>query len=390
MMAEDWKQQAQNILTTLYLNDGKTQWHLFNITKNSESLTTMLCQVLSTLPSSEEFEIIKEKFKNEQKKKAGKIFKSLLKVERDDGPSEIQVGFAFIIRYQRNKKSENEKLCEPVFSVRGSAENDKMHFVDIEGCIYKSWEEWKKANCDPKVNIAYPKYGYFTCCSDGTFEFDSQKEPIIEFWDWKEAASNILKSYYLSFRETHWHSFDIETELELLKVKLCFPLFGPPTNEKAETIEEAYSDEMKEKAHKIIKILAEAKKNDKSSEISVGFAFVVGYELNKSVEHKEFCQPVFSVLVRAEKETSEIQFVDLHGRIYKSWNDWKKNNNLPKATIAYPKHGYFTCCSDGTFEFNNQKEPIIEFGESPQCSSWSTTKNVGDVAATVTSLGKQI
>ena len=206
--------------------------------------------------------------------------------------------------------------------------------------------------------------------------------------DWKNNACNTLKAYYIYFNGTQWHSFNIETDSDLLKVKICYALFGQPSNEKAETIEEAYYDDQKKRAQEIIDNLLQVKRDAKTSELNLGFVFVFCHQPNKKPENQDFCVPVFSVLVSTSAQgIDKINFVDTQGRIYKSWDDWKKTNCLPKVEIAYPKHGYFTCCPDGLYGFDSQKEPIIEFGESPQCSSWSTTKTVGDYATTVTSFG---
>ena len=204
---------------------------------------------------------------------------------------------------------------------------------------------------------------------------------------WKDRASKILKSYYISFSGTQWHSFDTKKNSELLKVKICYAIFGPPTNEKATTVEEAYKDQEKNKAQELVESLLNVVRDDASSTINIGFAFVVCHEEGKE---NEYCVPVFSVLVGTENNNDKRAFVDTQGRIYESWDDWKSNNCLPRVEIAYPKHGYFTCNEDGSYAFDNQIDPIIEFGESPQCSAWSTTKTVGDIITTVTSLGKTL
>jgi len=206
--------------------------------------------------------------------------------------------------------------------------------------------------------------------------------------DWRDKARNILKTYYLSFSGTQWHSFNVKTDAELLKVKICYALFGPPTNERAETIEEAYSDEQKKRAQEIITNVVKIKRDGGPDGLNIGFAFIVCHQLNQKAENADFCLPVFSVLVGSENARDKIYFVDTQGRTYKSWGDWKANNTLPKVEIAYPKHGYFTCYEDGSYGFDSQREPVVEFGESPQCSAWSTTKTVGDIASTVTSLGE--
>ena len=202
--------------------------------------------------------------------------------------------------------------------------------------------------------------------------------------DWKDKARKILKTYYLSFSGTQWHSFNTKTDSELLKVKICYAIFGPPTNADASTIEEAYSDKQKNSAQEIIRQILQVKRDGLSSEISIGFVFVVCHEDGKK---NEFVQPVFSALAGTKPGSDKKKFVDMQGRIYDDWDDWKRNNCLPKVEIAYPANGYFTS-ENGTYVFDSERDPVIEFGKSPQCSAWSTTKTVGDIVTGVTSIGE--
>ena len=204
--------------------------------------------------------------------------------------------------------------------------------------------------------------------------------------DWKDRARRILKTYYLSFSGTQWHSFDTKADSELLKVKICYAIFGPPTNADAATIEEAYSDEQKKSSEKIIGQLLKIKRGGLPSEINIGFVFVVCHENGKE---NEFIQPVFSVLAETKNGCDKRSFVCMRGRMYDNWADWKSNNCLPKVKIAYPTSGYFTC-KNGSYVFDSERDPVIEFGESPQCSAWSTTKTVGDVVSGITSLGESL
>ena len=67
----------------------------------------------------------------------------------------------------------------------------------------------------------------------------------------KGKALQILKNYYLSFRGCQWHEFDRQTDTPLLRAKICFSMFGPPT-EDADDIESAYNVEQKKKAKEIM------------------------------------------------------------------------------------------------------------------------------------------
>ena len=205
--------------------------------------------------------------------------------------------------------------------------------------------------------------------------------------DWKAKARSILNTYYRSFEGTQWHEFDLRNDRELLKVKICYALYGPPTNAQATSIEEAYSTEQKAGTKPIINSMLKVERKGDVNKINIGFAFVVCHQVK---EKKEFPVPVFSVLVETSSTgVDKRKFVDTHGRVYKSWRDWKENNSLPKVKLAYPQHGYFTCRRDGTYGYDAQTEFIIEFGESPQCSAWAEAKKSADIVTGVSSLGTE-
>ena len=215
---------------------------------------------------------------------------------------------------------------------------------------------------------------------------------------WKDRALQTLKYYYIQFSGTQWHEFNIKTDLDLLTVKICFAVYGLPENTYGSSaikeanddcfilLEDAYNDKQKKRAKEIIDNILRVKRNEASVLINIGFAFVICCQIN---DKKEFPVPVFSVLVGTEKDRDIRNFVDTQGRTYKTWDNWKKTNCLPKAEIAYPKHGYFTCDEDGWYDFDINADPVIEFGKSPNCSALSTAKTVGDYVGTATSLGNK-
>ncbi len=74
------------------------------------------------------------------------------------------------------------------------------------------------------------------------------EEPAVQ--KWKKKALEILRTYYLGYSGTQWHEFNRSTDIELLRAKICYALFGPPT-ENADDIESAYSTDQKTKANEI-------------------------------------------------------------------------------------------------------------------------------------------
>ena len=90
--------------------------------------------------------------------------------------------------------------------------------------------------------------------------FDDYTEEHLSSWndadvvEWKEKAATVIKQYYLSFGDRQWDEYDLPAERNLLRAKICFALYGPPTTE-ADCIENAYSEDRakKTRAEELIK-----------------------------------------------------------------------------------------------------------------------------------------
>ena len=57
---------------------------------------------------------------------------------------------------------------------------------------------------------------------------------------WKKLALEVIRNYYQAFQGHKWHEFELPKEQPLLRAKICFALFGPPT-EVSSDIENAYN-----------------------------------------------------------------------------------------------------------------------------------------------------
>ncbi|KAH9503455.1 hypothetical protein Btru_067988 [Bulinus truncatus] len=169
--------------------------------------------------------------------------------------------------------------------------------------------------------------------------------------EWKDKALDLQKTFYLSFSGTQWHQFDKVRDTDLLKVKICYAMFGPLTTE-ADTVEKAYSLDKKRKVGKILNAI-----------------FFMGQ--HKSGNDKR-C------------------YVDLQCRTYESWDDWKKNNVLPRLNYVYPKRGFYTCSGNSSYRFDPQRDPDLEYGNSPASSTSSLILQQTDILTSAFSLGSGI
>ncbi|KAL2713305.1 uncharacterized protein V1478_017003 [Vespula squamosa] len=83
-----------------------------------------------------------------------------------------------------------------------------------------------------------------------------------------------------------------------------------------------------------------------------------------------------------------VWYIDIKGRLYKSWKDYILNNNLPKCTMVFPKDGYYQ--PNPEFEITSNKSTVwIISQDSFMCSTRAniistvnTTINVVGSAAT--------
>lgn len=206
--------------------------------------------------------------------------------------------------------------------------------------------------------------------------------------DWKKSARDLLKTYYTSFAGTQWHEFNSSTDKNLVRAKIGYALFGPPTNagddmDDIDDIENAYNDEQRERAQGILDVILRIYDASRVPNFRVGFIFVFCKQ-----NDNEFAVPVFSVFVGTDGKGNDMRnFVDTQGRTYKDWDDWKNNNCLPKLDYAYPELGYFTCSGNSSYEYDPEQDPDIEYGSSPQSSVTSDILKWTDVGTSVASLG---
>lgn len=93
--------------------------------------------------------------------------------------------------------------------------------------------------------------------------------------------------------------------------------------------------------------------------------------------------PIFKIKYSQCKE-QQIWYIDMNGRIYKSWTDYKDNNTLPPCTMVLPKDGFYQ--PDATYEITEKYSTVwLEIVESPACKPINTFLNVADTASSVIS-----
>ncbi|KAI2807891.1 hypothetical protein BLOT_005831, partial [Blomia tropicalis] len=203
-------------------------------------------------------------------------------------------------------------------------------------------------------------------------ELQIEPEELPSSWDdpsvvkWKESARDIIKTYYLSFRGSQWDQYEIDTvDEKYLLAKICFAMFGPPTEKNANNLWEGYQEEQRDRGNEILKIILKVHNENRCKKsLLVGFIVVACKQ-----EESEYVLPIFSVFIDDDPKVASAKrvYIDTQQRVYSGWDDWKSNNNMPMLKYAYPRRGFFTCSSHCRYEFDPEKDPDIEFGTSPAC-----------------------
>lgn len=72
-------------------------------------------------------------------------------------------------------------------------------------------------------------------------------------------------------------------------------------------------------------------------------------------------------------------FVDQTARVYSDWNDYLKNNTLPRTKMCYPENGAYVFCrvpNSSTDTNNNQDQNVLnlEVSESKACTTRERVK----------------
>uniref|UniRef100_A0AC34FQB0 DUF4781 domain-containing protein n=1 Tax=Panagrolaimus sp. ES5 TaxID=591445 RepID=A0AC34FQB0_9BILA len=139
---------------------------------------------------------------------------------------------------------------------------------------------------------------------------------------WKTKAIDILKVYYLAFSGREFDNYNPETDILLLRAKICYALFGLP-EVAVDRIEDAYNENQKIEAQKIVDVILKVRSDAGINELSVGILVICCKK-----EGKEFPLPIFRIYTG---QNCPPKYVDTQCRIYDNWNDWEENNCLPIA-----------------------------------------------------------
>ncbi|XP_045467314.1 uncharacterized protein LOC123675823 isoform X1 [Harmonia axyridis] len=171
-------------------------------------------------------------------------------------------------------------------------------------------------------------------------------------------------------------------ELDSLKKKIGYALFGHPSDEKG------YDSNQNVSIDKLFEIiLKESNEFSKyKNRVIVSFVYNCTEPLDqdkqkRAAKYKDYDpktdvqpQPVFILRKCKYSPTSCRIVIDNLGRVYKSWEEYLCRNTLPKCNMVYPKNGRYTGDEKGNV--------VLETMPSPSCNLSAKVLVGTDVAST--------
>lgn len=168
-----------------------------------------------------------------------------------------------------------------------------------------------------------------------------------------------------------------ECEMVALKMKIGFAMCGPPTS--ASSDENCFTGYTKDKFNCILKVFNQITKRQHSDKILISIIFI-SLEADDKSSNNVFNLPIFRI--PNPNIEGECCFIDPAGRFYRDWNDFLKNNKLPKSECCYPKDGIYSGDSQGKVELCFGLTPAATLG-AKILGGVDTTATIGTVVAGV-------
>ncbi|CAJ0594874.1 unnamed protein product [Cylicocyclus nassatus] len=196
---------------------------------------------------------------------------------------------------------------------------------------------------------------------------------------WKKDARMQQQTFYLQFEGTQFHDIS-DLSVALRVTKIAFAIIGLPTTEK-EKLEDAYSDEQRAFAKTVYDKIHEVYMEAPIKQFRLGFIFICCKE-----GEKQYQVPLFRLVWNCEGGVNDVRYIDTSCRVYKSAQDWKDNNRLPMLKYCYPKRLFYTCSDSYDYDFDVDKDVVLEYGTSPACDLTARLGRIGDVVISTTAM----
>ncbi|GAB1866187.1 DUF4781 domain-containing protein [Camponotus japonicus] len=272
--------------------------------------------------------------------------------------------------------------------------------IEQQQCFYELLPECTEYKFDEhkilKQNIGYAIYGLPTSNeNESTIESNKKSEDssdtdadIVDTINYDEKAKNVIDTLYNKIREYTIGTNNTQQEKKIYFGIIYNVIFPPKMNVNPKEEKEVKKEENKETNTEI----KEPVKVEEEKEFPISTIPI--FTIRRNIEEKSILKSLTTLKSLKQEENTktenkadyEIWYIDIGGRVYKSWIDYVENNNLPKCTMVLPKDGLYQ--ADVSYPVTEDYSTVwLEIRESPACTLTSTICNGVDIASGIAGLG---
>lgn len=169
------------------------------------------------------------------------------------------------------------------------------------------------------------------------------------------------QTFYERFGDRLWDSIERE-DTNTLNTKVSYTLFGKPfgkcSDEEIKTVEDT--------RNKVLEL-------NGSGDVNFGCVFICVLLKNSKESY------IFSLIRTKKTDEDDVFFIERQpGRVYRGFNDFLRNNKLPRCNMCFPRDGFYTA-SGGWVQ--------LQFQESASCSITFKVLDIVSFVGKAASLG---
>ncbi|XP_029666934.1 uncharacterized protein LOC115237798 [Formica exsecta] len=206
---------------------------------------------------------------------------------------------------------------------------------------------------------------------------------IVDKVNYDEKATSVINMIYNKIREC---TIENDNTQSIYFGIIYNIIFCPNMNvqPKKKEVEKETKTEVKESV-KEEEEEEEEEKEEKESAVSSIPIFTIRKNIQKTSDTVKSLKQKEDIKneVQADYET---WYIDICGRVYKSWADYIENNNLPKCTMVVPKDGFYQ--ADSSYPITEDKSTVwLEVIDSPACTFSKQICDGMDIVSAIAGFG---
>jgi len=279
----------------------------------------------------------------------------------------------------------------------------KTFAIEYQQCLYEQLPDCTIYKSDEhiylKQNIGYAIYGPPESTKDASAIENSScycktenlnNTDVADIVGYNEEAQKIIDKIY---DKICTYTVKIDDSQPIYFGIIYNIIFRPKQNIKSKKKEvkketkTKIEEESKENEKEPKKNEKEPKENEKES-LAVSFIpiFKIRKSIQKKSETKKSAKEENTSIAEIEEIQYETWYIDVTGRIYKSWTNYIEKNNLPECTMVLPKNGLYQ--SDPIYSPTEDYSTVwLEILDSYACTWTAKLCNGMDVVSTVVGFG---